>query len=346
MKKVIVPLLLILTFSCSLKAQDISKLYNRVVPTVVTIMIEQKEVVTDNTTMSKAMVTTSGLGSGVIVSESGEIMTAAHVIEAAERVMVRLINGEEIAAKVVTSNKDADVALIKLLWPPKEPLQVASLANSDIVHTGNQVIVIGAPLGLEHSLSSGIISGRMANNSLSDNFTHTEYFQTDAAINHGNSGGPMFNMNGEVIGIVSFILSESGGFEGIGFAVTSNVAKNELLGKQPFWVGVSFEPIAGEMAKIFNLPQEMGLMIDKVATNSPADIAGIRPGVYDITLEGIPLMVGGDIVLKIGDFDIAPDMDFKKIREMLANAKPNTSIPVKVFRGGKIVELFLIAPRQ
>lgn len=340
------PLFLILTISVSIRAQNVSKLYNKVIPSVVTIMIEQKEVVTDYATMSKAMATTSGLGSGVIISESGEIMTAAHVIEAAETVKVRLINGEEISAKVITSNKDADVALIKLLWPPKEPLTVAPVADSEKVSTGDKVIVIGAPLGLEHSLSVGYISGRMANNGISDNFTHIEYFQTDAAINHGNSGGPMFNMKGEVVGIVSFILSESGGFEGIGFAVTSNVAKNELLGTQSFWFGIGFESIAGDIAKIFNLPQDMGLLVQKVATNSPADIAGLRPGIYQMNLEGMPLMVGGDIILKIGEFEITPDMNRNLFRKKMGEVKPNTAIPMKVLRGGEIIELMVIAPRQ
>ena len=257
-------LLTLFSVTVTLKAQDVSKLYGKVNPTVVTILVEEKEVITDQTTMTKAVVTMSGLGSGVVISETGEIMTAAHVVEAAENVTVRFINGDKVPAKVVTSNSDADVALIKLLWLPKD-MKIAPVANSDDVRIGNQIIVIGAPLGLSHSLSVGHISGRMADEGMSDNFSNTEFFQTDASINHGNSGGPMFNMKGEVIGIVSFILSQSGGFEGIGFAVTSNVAKHELLGAQPFWFGLTFEPVVGEVANIFNVPQDMGLLVQKVA---------------------------------------------------------------------------------
>jgi len=342
MKKVFI-LLALLATTISLYAQDVSKLYSKVNPSVVTIKVEEKEVVTDKNTMKKAMVMTQGLGSGVVISESGEIMTAAHVIAAAENVTVTFLNGEEVPAKVVTSNVDADVALVKLIWLPKN-LVVAPIANSDEVKIGNQVIVIGAPMGLTHSLSVGHISGRMDDNKMSDNFTNTEFFQTDASINHGNSGGPMFNMQGQVIGIVSFILSQSGGFEGIGFAVTSNVAKKELLGDQPFWFGLTFEPLVGETAKVFNVPQSMGLLVQKVATNSPADIAGIKPGIYNMDLEGNKVMAGGDIVLKVGRFVMEPNLDRNDMSKEFASIKPGTQVPIQVLRGGQIVELILIAP--
>jgi len=333
----------LLTATITLHGQDVSKLYAKVNPSVVTIRVQEKEIVTDRTTMTKSVVTMEGLGSGVVISAAGEIMTAAHVISAAENVTVTFLNGEEVPAKVVTSNIDADVALVKLIWLPKN-LVVAPLANSDEVKIGNQVIVIGAPMGLSHSLSVGHISGRMKNDGRYDNFSSVEFFQTDASINHGNSGGPMFNMQGQVIGIVSFILSQSGGFEGIGFAVTSNVAKNELLGDQPFWFGLTFEPLVGESARIFNVPQEMGLLVQKVATSSPADLAGIRPGIYNLDLEGSKVLAGGDIILKVGRFVMAPDLNQEAMRKEFALIKPGTQVPIQVLRGGQIMELILIAP--
>jgi serine protease Do len=342
MKKTIILIFLIST-TVSIYAQDVSKLYSKVNPAVVTITVMEKEVVTDHNTMTKAMVATEGLGSGVVISAAGEIMTAAHVIAAAENVTVTFSNGEEVPAKVVTSNTDADVALVKLIWLPKN-LSVAGVGNSDEMKVGNQIMVIGAPLGLSHSLSVGHISGRMSNNEMSDSFGSTEFFQTDASINHGNSGGPMFNMRGEVVGIVSFILSQSGGFEGIGFAVTSNVAKKELLGNQPFWFGLTFEPLMGEVANVFNVPQEMGLLVQKVATNSPADLAGIRPGIYNMDLEGKKIMAGGDIVLKVGRFEMTPDLDREALYREFAEMKPGTQVSIKVLRAGQVIELILIAP--
>ena len=131
MKKVIL-LFTLLVITISIQAQDVSRLYSKVNPSVVTIKVQEKEVVTDKSSMTKAMITTEGLGSGVVVSAAGEIMTAAHVIAAAENVMVTFLNGEEVPAKVVTSNVDADVALVKLIWLPKN-LSVAPVANSDEV---------------------------------------------------------------------------------------------------------------------------------------------------------------------------------------------------------------------
>lgn len=342
MKKTI-SLILALFIAVMAHAQDLSKIYAKVNPAVVTITVEEKEIITDQMTMSKAVVTNEGLGSGVVISAAGEIMTAAHVVEAAENVTVSFINGDKVPAKVVTMNSDADVALVKLVWIPDE-LKVATIADSDNVKIGNQVFVIGAPLGLEHSLSVGHISGRMSQDEISDKFSKPEFFQTDASINHGNSGGPMFNMKGEVIGIVSFILSQSGGFEGIGFAATSNVAKHELLGEQPFWFGLTHQPLGGVAAHIFNLPQDMGLMVQKVATNSPADIAGVRPGVFKVKIEGEEILAGGDIILKVDTFDISAELDIVAFRHAMANKNPGDQIPLKVLRGGKIIELIVIVP--
>lgn len=342
MKKA-VNLILLVALAIATQAQDLSKLYDKVIPAVVTITVEEKEIVTDRTTMSKAVVTNEGLGSGVVISDKGEIMTAAHVVEAAENVTVTFANGEKVPAKVVTLNNDADVALVKLVWVPQN-LKVVPIGNSDNVKIGNQIFVIGNPLGLPHSLSVGHISGRMADDEISDKFSRTEFFQTDAAINHGNSGGPMFNMKGEVIGIVSFILSQSGGFEGIGFAATSNVAKHELLGEQPFWFGLTHQPLFGPAAEIFNLPQAMGLMVQKVATNSPADLAGVRPGVFNVNIEGNEFLAGGDIVLKVGDFVIEPEINIVAFRQAMASKKSGDSIPLKVLRAGQVIDLIVIVP--
>ncbi len=338
-------LIAVMLTAAGLYAQGLSKLYKKTNPTVVTIRVEEREIVTDKETRTKQEVTIEGLGSGVVISASGEIMTAAHVVEAAENVTVTFANGNEVPANVITANADADVALVKLVWIPKE-LQVATLGNSDEVEIGDRIFVIGAPLGIPHSLSAGYISGRMQDKEMSDSFTHVEFFQTDAAINHGNSGGPMFNMKGQVVGIVSFILSQSGGFEGIGFAVTANVAKRELLGKQPFWFGLTFEPLVGEVAKIFNVPQSMGLLVQKVATNSPSDLAGIRPGIYELELEGKTVLAGGDIILKVGDFEMQPNLDRVALRNSFANMQPGTKVPIKILRGGQIMELILIAPEN
>ena len=153
------------------------------------------------------------------------------MVQVAEKVEVEFLDGEIIPAKVISAYGNADVALIELIWPRKNAVTL-KLADSDQVKIGEQVFVVGAPYGLGHSLSSGYVSGIIKSKKDKNPFTNSEYIQTDAAINTGNSGGPMFNMNGEVIGVVSNILTESGGFQGIGFASSSNITKELLFEKK------------------------------------------------------------------------------------------------------------------
>jgi S1-C subfamily serine protease len=341
--KILNIIVLFLFTTGSLFAQDLSKLYQQVNPSVVVLKVEESQAEIDKMSGVRRTVTSEGLGSGVVVSADGQIMTAAHVVQAVNKVMVEFANGEEVPASVVTLDKDSDVALVKLVWLPKN-LKVATLGNSDLTSIGEQVMVIGAPLGLSHSLSSGHISGRQSSGQMSDDFEIDEFFQTDAAINHGNSGGPMFNMKGEVIGLVSFILSQSGGFEGVGFAATINVAKAQLLGEQPFWFGIDFAPLTGELARMFNVPQDMGLLVQKVGSGSPADLAGIKPGLFKMNIEGLELIAGGDIILTFDQYTINPDMNLKEFRTYIATRKPGSTFKVKVLRGGQIIELVGIVP--
>ena len=193
--------------SMSLYAQDLSGLFDRLDPSVVTVEVVEYKVQNQELTASV------GLGSGVIVSEDGLIITAAHVVESANEVSVKLQHGTSFAADVISSSTAADVALLKLrIIPPN--LKPATLGKSSTSKIGELILIIGAPRGLEHSLSVGYISQKMKKNVIS-NGEMAGYIQTDVSINQGNSGGPMFNSKGEIIGNVSFILTNSGGFEGL-----------------------------------------------------------------------------------------------------------------------------------
>jgi len=157
----------------------------------------------------------SGIGSGVLIEEN-QILTAAHVVDGAQFIEVHFNDGVRIRAEVVASLKSSDIALLKLKRGHPDPT-IAVLADSDKARVGSKVFIIGSPFGISQTLSVGHLSGRMDRGLLADG-TPVEFLQTDTAINTGNSGGPMYNTDGEVIGIVSFILSKSGGFDGIGFA--------------------------------------------------------------------------------------------------------------------------------
>ena len=324
-------------------AQDLSVMFDKVSPAVVQIQTKEKEVVGEG--QMKQTVTAEGLGSGILISPDGQILTAAHVVQTAEEVKVVFKNNEEIPAKIISADKSADVALIKLVWPPSDKkIHIPKVADSDKVKVGEQIFVIGSPYGLAQSLSVGHISGRHEKKSVAHNLTLMEFFQTDAAINTGNSGGPMFNMKGEVIGIVSYILSESGGFQGLGFAATTNMATKLLLEEKGIWFGVDAVLLSGGLARIFNLPHDGGLLVQKVADLSPGAIMGLQGGVYNMMIEGEKLIVGGDIILSILGKKIGSEEDMLELSQDMKALKKGDRMDLKVMRGGQIIDLNYTIP--
>ncbi len=331
-----ITLISLVFLSVSIKAQSLSELYEKVNPAVVVILTEQKELVSSGKT-SKT-VTSGGLGSGFMISDS-QIVTAAHVVQVAEKVNVQFIDGEIIPAKVISAYATADVALLELIWPRKNAVTL-NLADSDQVKIGEKVFVVGAPYGLGHSLSSGYVSGIIKDAEDQNPFTNSEYIQTDAAINTGNSGGPMMNMKGEVVGVVSNILTQSGGFQGIGFASSSNITKDLLFEKKVIWNGTDVIPLTGKVAKIFNLPQESGLLVQRVVKVSPFGILGVEGGDIQMTINGEKFIAGGDIILSINGIVFEnTDESLLEISKVMELKKENTSVELVVFRAGKKVTL-------
>jgi S1-C subfamily serine protease len=156
----------------------------------------------------------------------------------------------------------------------------------------------------------------------------------------GNSGGPMFTMKGEVIGLVSIFFSQSGGFEGLGFATTSNLARRLLLEQNTYWSGLEGTVIYGNAARIFNAPQEAGLLVQRIAKGSPAELLGLRAGNTLVTFSDREILVGGDIILAVAGYEISGDgADFDKIHACLSALQPGSRLIVKVLRGGKVIEL-------
>jgi S1-C subfamily serine protease len=289
-------------------------------------------------------VTSSGIGSGVLISPDGKVLTAAHVVHTADSVGAVFQDGQLIPARVLSSAPFADVALVQLERMPENAVPVR-LGDSDRMAVGDEVFVVGAPYGISHTLTAGHISSRHTRKALLGNLEALELFQTDASINMGNSGGPLFNMDGEVIGVVSHILSQSGGSEGLGFAVTAHIARRLLLEQKAVWTGIDFFPLTGSLAQIFNLPQEAGLLVQRVAAQSIAEALGLQPGKFRARIEDSEMLVGGDIILAAGDLPItgSPD-DAAQILPYLRSLKKADVLRVKVLRSGKTQELSCTIP--
>jgi S1-C subfamily serine protease len=309
--------------------------FRRVRPAVVVIATRQKELAPEG---RRGFVDLQGLGSGVVISEVGQVLTAAHVVQTAEQIVVSLSESVVVPARVIASSLTSDVALLQLETVPPG-LVAARLGDSNRIEVGDPVFVVGHPYGLDHTLTTGVLSARRRPRKTSGTMTLHEVFQTDAAVNQGNSGGPMFNMQGEVVGIVSALVSKSGGFEGLGFATPSNVARQLLLDQKGFWTGVDGYFVDGEMAGVLNLPQPAGFLVERVAGNSPGWQLGLHPGTFRVTIEGETVLLGGDVVLEVMGIPIVDEAARDRVPAALGRLSPGELLTVKVLRGGKVMEL-------
>jgi len=308
-------------------AQGVADLFGKVATTVVVVRAETADGAVGE------------VGSGVVVSSDGRIMTSAHVIQDAGVIKVQFLGGKTVNARVLASEQAADLALLQLERVPPG-LRAATLANSDTVRVGEQVVVVGAPYGLGHALSVGWISARWAPGTVYRAIPLAEFFQTDASINTGNSGGPLFNLGGEAVGIVSHVISKGGGSEGLGFVVTMNTAKQLLLEKRSIWSGVEGQLLSDELADVFNLPPKtVGFLVKSVAKGSTADQMGIRGGRKTATIDGQPLVIGGDIILNVQGLAIATATDLAKIRERTSRLAVAAPVNVTVLRAGRQLKL-------
>jgi S1-C subfamily serine protease len=314
-------------------AQNIGDVFRTVNPSVVVIRGKGRDV-----ERAGGLTRFNETGSGVLVSADGKIMTAAHVVHSMDQIDVEFLGGETVPARVISSEPAADLSLLKLDRVPSNA-KVASLGDSDTVRVGDQVIVVGAPYGLSHSLSAGWISARWPANSVYRAMPLAEFLQTNATINTGNSGGPMFNMAGEVIGIVSHNISKSGGSEGLGFVVSINSAKRLLLERPTFWSGLEGRLIEGPIAQILNVPQPKGYLVKSVAKGSVSDALGLRGGAELATIMGEQLVVGGDIILKVQGIPIGDVSDHRRVRDILDALPPGKEFTMTVLRLGQVIEL-------
>jgi serine protease Do len=257
-----------------------------------------------------------GLGSGFIVSADGLILTNAHVVDGADEVTVKLTDRREFKAKVLGSDKESDVAVLKI---NAKDLPVVKLGDPNVTKVGEPVLAIGSPYGLDNTATSGIVSAK--SRSLPDG-TYVPFLQTDVAVNPGNSGGPLFNLNGEVIGINSQIYSRTGGYQGLSFAIPIDIATNveeQLVhsGKVTRGrLGVSIQEVNQALAESFGLKKLQGALVSSVEKDSPAERAGLQ---------------AGDVIVRIGDHEINRSSD---LPSQVAVLKPGATAKLEVIRNG------------
>ena len=264
----------------------------------------------------------TSLGSGFIIDGSGYIVTNNHVIENADEITVTTHDNEEFKAKLVGADEKTDLALLKV--EAGKPLPFVNWGDSDKMRIGDWVLAIGNPFGLGGSVTAGIVSARQRDINAGP---YDDFLQTDASINRGNSGGPMFNMDGEVVGINSAIYSPSGGSVGIGFAIPSNLAKPVIDQLRQYghprrgWIGVRIQSVSAELAEGLHLPAAKGALIASVTPQGPAESAGIKQG---------------DVVLKFDGKDVS---EMRGLPRIVAETPVGKSVDVTVWRKGKEVAL-------
>ena len=275
------------------------------------------------------------LGSGFVIDKDGHVVTNYHVVQDAEDVYVSFSNEDQLEARVVGVDPSTDLALLKIAAEDKRALAPLALGDSDSVRVGDSAIAIGSPYGRARTVTAGIVSALQRQIQAPNGFTIDKVIQTDAPINRGNSGGPLLNARGEVVGVNAQILSENGGNVGIGFAIPVNTVKEvvaELIEhgrvEHPY-LGVSIDTIGEQVAERFDLP-ESGVVVTEVAPGSPADKAGIRGGDTSVVVGGESYLLGGDVITKADGRTLESADEFLHV---IRSKEPGEKLTLELVRG-------------
>ncbi|MEF8792200.1 DegQ family serine endoprotease [Thiohalorhabdus sp.] len=258
---------------------------------------------------------TQSLGSGVIISADGYIVTNAHVVKNASEIVVQLTDRRQMEAELVGRDATIDIALLKV---DADNLPTAQMGDPEEVSVGEWVVAIGSPFGFENSVTAGIVSAK-GRSLPSDNYTN--FIQTDVAVNPGNSGGPLFNLDGEVVGINAQIYSKSGGFMGLSFAIPIDVAMDAVDQIKEHgevrrgWLGVYIQDVSSDLAESFGMDKPTGALVARVIEGGPADKAGLQSGDVVIAVDGEEIRTAGDLPPKIGQLKPGSEATLTVVRE-------------------------------
>ncbi|MGJ3238678.1 MAG: S1C family serine protease [Anaerolineae bacterium] len=333
----------------------LSNIYDRSTPSVVNVEADLPGGTPQNPNVSR--------GSGFVYDELGHILTNTHVIQNALTIRVTFHDGYVAEAQVVGADTYSDLAVLRVRVDASRLLPMQLMQDSDLIRVGQRAIAIGNPFGLSSSMTVGIVSGLGRNlrsaELLDENapagFQNPAIIQTDAPVNPGNSGGPLLNSQGEVMGVATAIRSQSGIFQGVGFAVPANTVRRvvpDLIanGRVDYaWMGISVQPedngynVAG-LAEPLNLPVNQGVLVRGVTIGSPADAGGLRGGTRTIQVRGQTVCIGGDIIIAI-DGVYVRSMD-ELVTYLMINTRPNDRVNVLVVRDGVTFDVSLVLAQR
>jgi S1-C subfamily serine protease len=322
------------------KRESINAIYRASAPGVVHVETTLKVQQQDDPFFGNPFGTTQAeraLGSGFVIDRAGHIVTNYHVVRGATTIQVSFSNNERYRAKLVGSDPSTDIAVLKVNVPASA-LKALPLANSDAVRVGDQVIAIGNPFGLDRSVTAGIVSAVQRRIEAPNNLSIAHVIQTDAALNHGNSGGPLLNAQGEVVGVNAQI--ETGGVSqgnvGIGFAIPINTVKDvvaQLIKHgmvEHAFLGIEGKTLTPQIAHLFHLPVTSGVLVATVRSGSGAAQAGVKPATDEVTVQGESWPAGGDVIVEV---DGEPIGTVEQLIDVIAAKKPGDKIDVEVVHG-------------
>ena len=294
--------------------------------------------------------TQRALGSGFVIDKAGHVVTNYHVVRGASTIQVSFSNNERYKAKLIGADPSTDIAVLRV-GVKARALKPLPLGNSDVVRVGDQVIAIGNPFGLDRSVTAGIVSAVQRRIEAPNQLSIAHVIQTDAALNHGNSGGPLLNAQGQVIGVNAQIETggQGQGNVGIGFAIPVNTVKDvvaELIkhGKvEHAFLGIEGKTLEPNIAKLFHLPVKSGVLVASVRQGSGAAKAGLKAASTEVTVEGESWPAGGDVIVKV-DGQAVPSIE--RLIDVISTKKPGDTIDLEVVRGTNRVHVNAKLGRQ
>ena len=321
------------------KGLTAEQVYRRDAPGVVQITATSVAHTVDPYSLAPSTQTEHALGSGFVIDKAGHIVTNYHVIKGATKVQVAFSGQDQIAATVVGSDPSTDTAVLKVATHARA-LTPLPLGDSDAVLVGDTVYAIGNPFGFTRTLTSGLVSAVQRQIEAPNTLSIDHAIQTDAAINHGNSGGPLIDTAGRVIGVTSQISTGTTGQQGnvgIGFAIPINTVRNvaaQLIqtGKaEHASIGITITPVTAQLARLFKLPASSGLLVQEIQKGSGADKAGLKGGVASVIVGGVSYRIGGDIVVGLDGRKITT---YEQLRDSISQLKPGDKVKLEIYRGG------------